>query len=216
MREKYKTVYQGGEAELTEKKSRFIATVRPVRTEEEALYFIEEMRKKYWDARHNCYAYTVGENRQYTRASDDGEPAQTAGRPMLDVLLGADLYDTAVVVTRYFGGILLGTGGLVRAYSGAVSLGLEASVIIEKTAGVCWEVQTDYSDYGRLQYLAASQGIAILDTAFTDLVVMKLLIPLSEEAAVQKAVTEATNGRALIRREQELYFARKEKEILTF
>ena len=110
MLEKYKTVYEGGEGEIVEKKSRFIATVRPVQTEEEALAFIEEMKKKYWDARHNCYVYSVGKNREYTRCSDDGEPSGTAGRPMLDVILGEDIYNVAAVVTRYFGGILLGTG----------------------------------------------------------------------------------------------------------
>ena len=116
MLEKYKTVYEGGEGEIVEKKSRFIATVRPVKTEEEALAFIEEMKKKYWDARHNCYVYSVGKNREYTRCSDDGEPSGTAGRPMLDVILGEDIYNVAAVVTRYFGGILLGTGGLESIY----------------------------------------------------------------------------------------------------
>ena len=95
MLEKYKTVYEGGEGEIIEKKSRFIATVRPVNTEEEALAFIEEMKKKYWDARHNCYVYSVGKNREYTRCSDDGEPSGTAGRPMLDVILGEDIYNVA-------------------------------------------------------------------------------------------------------------------------
>ena len=136
MLEHYKTIYEGGEGELVEKKSRFIATVRPVETEEEALAFIEEMKKKYWDARHNCYVYSVGMNREATRCSDDGEPSGTAGRPMLDVLLGAGIYNAAIVVTRYFGGVLLGTGGLVRAYSGAVQAGLAASTVIEKHHGI--------------------------------------------------------------------------------
>ena len=114
MLENYKTIYAGGEGEITEKKSRFIATVRLVEKEEDALAFIEEMKKKYWDARHNCYAYSIGEHREFTRCSDDGEPSGTAGRPMLDVILGEDIYNVAVVVTRYFGGVLLGTGGLVR------------------------------------------------------------------------------------------------------
>ena len=107
MLEEYKTVYEGGMGEIIEKKSRFIATVRPVQTEEEALGFIEEMRKKYWDATHNCFAYVIGERREIMRCSDDGEPGGTAGKPMLDVLLGEELYNTAVVVTRYFGGTLL-------------------------------------------------------------------------------------------------------------
>lgn len=123
MLEKYKTVYQGGEGETVEKKSRFIATVIPVKTEEEAIAFIESMKKKYWNATHNCSAYVIGEQFQIQRCSDDGEPSGTAGKPMLDVLLGEEIHDTAVVVTRYFGGTLLGTGGLVRAYSGSVQAG---------------------------------------------------------------------------------------------
>ena len=118
MQEEYKTVYRGGEGEIVEKKSRFIATVRPVHSEEEVLAFIEEVKKKYWDARHNCFAYVIGVTNPTLRCSDDGEPAGTAGKPMLDVLTGEGLHDTAVVVTRYFGGTLLGPGGLVRAYQG--------------------------------------------------------------------------------------------------
>ena len=138
--EQYKTVLEGGTGEIVEKKSRFIATVRPVKNEEEALAFLEEMRKKYWDARHNCYAYSIGKNREFTRCSDDGEPSGTAGRPMLDVILGEDIYNVAVVVTRYFGGVLLGTGGLVRAYSKAVQEGLAGSIVIEKKKQITQEL----------------------------------------------------------------------------
>ena len=116
MLEKYKVVYKGGQDEIIEKKSRFIATVAPVESEEKALAFIEAMKKKYWDARHNCFAYVIGERGQLAGCSDDGEPSQTAGKPMLDVLLGEEIRNIVVVVTRYFGGTLLGTGGLVRAY----------------------------------------------------------------------------------------------------
>ena len=132
MKERYKILYKGGEGEITEKKSRFIATVRPVETEGEAAAFIAEMKKRYWDASHNCSAFVIGEENPLTRCSDDGEPAQTAGRPMLDVLLGAEVYNACAVVTRYFGGTLLGTGGLVRAYSKAVREGLLNCVILEK------------------------------------------------------------------------------------
>ena len=107
-----RVVYTGGEGEITEKKSRFIATVKPVQSEEEAVAFINETKKKYWDARHNCSAFVIGDRQEMSRCSDDGEPAQTAGRPMLDVLLREDIHNVAVVVTRYFGGVLLGTGGL--------------------------------------------------------------------------------------------------------
>ena len=124
MLSEYKAVYQGGEGEIVEKKSRFIATVIPAGSEEEVLAFIESVRKKYWDARHHCFAYVIGERNELQRCSDDGEPSGTAGKPMLEVLLGEEIHNVAVVVTRYFGGTLLGTGGLVRAYSAATKQGL--------------------------------------------------------------------------------------------
>ena len=216
MTEQYKTVYEGGEGEIVEKKSRFIATVRPVETEEEALAFIEEMKKKYWDARHNCYVYTVGANREYTRCSDDGEPSGTAGRPMLDVVLGEEIYNVAVVVTRYFGGVLLGTGGLVRAYSRAVQEGLGASAVIEKVRGAVLEVTTDYNGIGKIQYIAGERSIPILDSEYTDKVVLKLLVPEPELEGVRKAITEATSGRAAKKKEKSLYYAVHNKELHLF
>ena len=134
MAEEYKIIYQGGEGEIVEKKSRFIASCIPVKSEEEALGFIESVRKKYWDARHHCYAYVLGERNELMRCSDDGEPQGTAGKPMLDVLLGAGVHDALVIVTRYFGGVLLGTGGLVRAYSGAARAGTESDRVRVSTA----------------------------------------------------------------------------------
>ena len=176
MTEQYKTVYEGGEGELVEKKSRFIATVRPVKTEEEANQFVEEMRKKYWDARHNCWAFILGERQEFKRCSDDGEPSQTAGKPMMDVLTGVGLTDVAVVVTRYFGGTLLGTGGLVRAYSGAVQEGLKNSTVITKYLGVKLSVTTDYNGVGKLQYLFGQKEIPILSAEYTDKVVFTVLV----------------------------------------
>lgn len=216
MLETYKTVLEGGTGEITEKKSRFIATVRPVKTEEEALAFLEEMKKKYWDARHNCFVYSVGLNREYTRCSDDGEPSGTAGRPMLDVILGEDIYNVAVVVTRYFGGVLLGTGGLVRAYSKAVQEGLADSRIIEKRRGIALKVTTDYTGIGKIQYIAGERNIPILNSEYTDKVVLELLIPSEDVDAVQKAVTEGTNGRARMEKDRELYFAVQDGEVMTF
>lgn len=216
MLEQYNTVYEGGEGEITEKKSRFIATVRLVKTEEEALSFIEEMRKKYWNATHNCYAYVIGERKETMRCSDDGEPSGTAGKPMLDVLLGEDLYNTAVVVTRYFGGTLLGTGGLVRAYSKAVQEGLACSRIITKHHGILLEIGTDYNGVGKLQYLFGQRGIPITDSRYTEDVKLQVLVPKSEENAVKKAVTEATSARASITDLKELYYASLEGEYLTF
>ncbi|MDO4337291.1 MAG: YigZ family protein [Eubacteriales bacterium] len=216
MLERYKTIFEGGQGEIVEKKSRFIATVRLVETEEEALAFIEEMKKKYWDARHNCYVYSVGMNREYTRCSDDGEPSGTAGRPMLDVILGEDIYNVAVVVTRYFGGVLLGTGGLVRAYSKAVQEGLANSRVIEKQYGVSLEVITDYTGIGKIQYIAGERKLPVLDSEYTDKVALHLLVPISELDAACKAITEGTNGRARLSKEKDVYFAVLDGEVHLF
>ena len=208
-----KTVYEGGEGEITEKKSRFIATVCPVHSEEEALAFIEKMKKKYWDARHNCYAYILGENQSCMRSSDDGEPQGTAGHPMLDVLTGEKLYDVAVVVTRYFGGTLLGTGGLVRAYSAAVQEGLKESLIIEKFLCRRVRMSMDYTMLGKMQYLAAKLNLMILDTLYTEGVEMQLLVPDTQYAAFIKEVTEASNGKVVPESEGLCYGADVEGKI---
>lgn len=207
MTEQYKTVYEGGVGEITEKKSRFIATVRPAETEEEALAFIEEMRKKYWDARHNCFAYILGERQETMRCSDDGEPSQTAGRPMLDVLSKTGLTNTAVVVTRYFGGTLLGTGGLVRAYSSAVQEGLKNSRMITKYWGTRLIVGTDYNGIGKLNYLFGSKEIPMMDAEYTDQVRFTVLVPAARVQEIIKAVTEATSGQAAVEEKDSLYYA---------
>ena len=211
-----KIVFDGGEEELIEKKSRFIATVKPVDSEEEALEFIAAIKKKYWNARHNCFAFVIGEQQEIQRCSDDGEPQGTAGRPMLDVLLGEDVHNVAVVVTRYFGGILLGTGGLVRAYSRSVQLGLEASTIIEKTKGSRITIQTDYNGVGKLQYLLGQRGIPIVDSQYTDVVKLELLVEESTVTELHEAVTEATSGRAGWEEEKGVSFAFVEKEPMIF
>ena len=198
MLERYKTIYRGGEGEMIEKKSRFIATVRMVENEQEALDFIEEMRKKYWNATHNCFAYVIGENRETIRCSDDGEPGGTAGKPMLDVLLGEGMYNTAVVVTRYFGGTLLGTGGLVRAYSKAVQEGLSQSDVIEKQYGAIIEIGTDYNGVGKIQYLIGERKIPTLNSEYTDKVKIQVILPISDVDKFCADLTESTNGRAKI------------------
>lgn len=210
-----KTVYIGGQGEITEKKSRFIATICPVHSEEEALAFIEKTKKKYWDARHNCYAYILGETQSCMRSSDDGEPQGTAGHPMLDVLCGQQLYDVAVVVTRYFGGVLLGTGGLVRAYSQAVQEGLLHCEIIEKKKGIPVEIVTDYTGLGKLQYMTASRQIIVLDTLYEDQVKMKILLEPADLASFRSEVMDATSGNAIWQEQEEIYFARTGDTILT-
>ena len=211
-----KIVFDGGEEELIEKKSRFIATVKPVDSEEEALEFIAAIKKKYWNARHNCFAFVIGERQEIQRCIDDGEPQGTAGRPMLDVLLGEDVHNAAVVVTRYFGGILLGTGGLVRAYSRSVQLGLEASTIIEKIKGSRITIQTDYNGVGKLQYLLGQRGIPIVDSQYTDVVKLELLVEESTVTELHEAVTEATSGRAGWEEKKGVSFAFVEKEPVIF
>ena len=211
-----KIVYEGGEGELIEKKSRFIATVRPVESEEEALAFIAEMKKKYWNATHNCFAFVIGENHQIQRCSDDGEPQGTAGRPMLDVLLGEDVHNAAVVVTRYFGGTLLGTGGLVRAYSRAVQEGLKGSRVIEKKVGALISIRTDYNGIGKLQYLFGQRGLTITNSEYTDIVVVETLVPKAQIQELKEAVTEATNGRAVFLKEEPVCFAFLDGEPLVF
>lgn len=206
MLERYKTIYQGNVGEIIEKKSRFIATVRLVESEEEALAFIEEMRKKYWNATHNCFAYVIGEHREIVRCSDDGEPSGTAGKPMLDVLLGEELYNAAVVVTRYFGGTLLGTGGLVRVYSKAVQEGLAQSQIIEKQYGIILEIGTDYQGLGKIQYIIGENKIPLLDSQYTDVVTLQVLLPMGEKERFVAELIEGTNGRVQIEEKEELYY----------
>lgn len=214
MVESMKTIYAPGVGEIIEKKSRFIATVQIVHSEEEAIAFIESMKKKYWDATHNCSAYVIGERQELMRCSDDGEPQGTAGRPMLDVLLGEDVHNVAVVVTRYFGGTLLGTGGLVRAYSKAVQEGLAQSIIIERKYGVQLEVITDYNGIGKLQYLFGQEKLPILESEYTDIVTLKVLIPKHRVDAVMKSVREATNGKAQMHQDEELYYAVLDGQVL--
>ena len=198
MVENYKSVYLGGQGEIVEKKSRFIATVESVESEEEATAFIEKMKKKYWDARHNCSAYVIGSKGELERCSDDGEPQKTAGRPMLDVLLNEGIHNVCVVVTRYFGGILLGTGGLVRAYQAATKEGLANSTVITKQFGKKIKIVTDYNGIGKLQYIVATSGYTMLSTDYTDVVTARVMVTPSEQDSFIKKVTEATAGRAEI------------------
>lgn len=216
MLNQYKTVYSGGEAEIVEKKSRFIATVLPVKSEEEALAFIESMRKKYWNATHNCFAYVIGEHFQVQRCSDDGEPSGTAGKPMLDVLLGEEIHDVVVVVTRYFGGTLLGTGGLVRAYSGATKEGLLASKVITKMYGKKYSIQTDYTGLGKIQYILGQRGLTVLDSIYTDKVELEVLLPVEEVKPVLEEITEGTNGQAILEMKEECYFANIDGKMQVF
>lgn len=211
-----KILYQGGSGEIVEKKSRFIATIEKIETEEEALAFISKIKKQYWDARHNCYAFVAGKNQELQRCSDDGEPNGTAGRPMLDVLLREDIHNLVVVVTRYFGGTLLGTGGLVRTYQKAVQEGLKNCVVIEKMQGRMLKIDTDYNSIGKIQYILAQQQITAMDTIYTDKVEMQVMVPVERLQEFQEAVTEGTNGTARFQVGDQMEYAFVDGKIVTF
>lgn len=205
----YRVLLRECSGEIEEKKSRFICAVRPVHSEKEAADFIEETKKKYWDARHTCSAFVLGSRQEVTRCSDDGEPGGTAGRPMLEVLLGEGLCDVAAVVTRYFGGTLLGTGGLVRAYSGAVKEALKSAETGMMRYGLKLRIGTDYNGVGKLQYLFGKRGIRS-EAEYGEEVSFTLTVPAGEAEAVKKEVTEATNGKAAIEEIEKIYFIDKE------
>lgn len=214
MSNSYKIAYQGGIGEIVEKKSRFIANVFPVKKEEEALEFLEKIRKEHWNATHNCFAYTIGEKDQIQRCSDDGEPSGTAGRPILDVLLGEKVHNVIVVVTRYFGGTLLGTGGLVRAYSKATQEGLKQSTIIEKFTGKEISVVTDYNGIGKIQYIIGQMELMVEEIQYTDIVTLLILLPLEQAETFEKKVIEVTAGKAEITDIREVYYGIIQKEVI--
>ncbi|MCI5595934.1 MAG: YigZ family protein [Lachnospiraceae bacterium] len=216
MKNSYLTLFEGGEGTIIEKKSRFIATIEPVETVEEAEAFIEKTKKKYWDARHNCHAFSVGTNMPLSRCSDDGEPSGTAGKPMLEVLTGRGIHNAAVVVTRYFGGTLLGTGGLVRAYTQAVQEGLKNCKLVEKYSGILMKLSMDYTDLGKVTYILNEMSIYIENTEYTDGVVMNILIPEDETETVKKKLTEATSGRIRMEEGEQVTFGKVDGEVLIF
>lgn len=197
-------VKEGAEGIYEEKKSRFIAKVYKVENENEVSSYIEEARKKYWDARHNCYAYVIGNNNEITRCSDDGEPSGTAGKPILEVITRMGVHNCLIIVTRYFGGTLLGTGGLVRAYTDASVTALNNSQLATQVSGVRYIVTTDYNGSGKIQYAMASVNATIADTEYTDKVTMKIVIEKEREKLLVDTITEITNGRAVILKDCEL------------
>ncbi|HJD46041.1 MAG TPA: YigZ family protein [Candidatus Mediterraneibacter norfolkensis] len=205
----FNTVHTGGQAEITEKKSRFIANVFPVSTEEEAFTRLEEIRKKYCDARHNCWAYVLGSDPPSERMSDDGEPAGTAGKPILEVIRGRALTDVLVVVTRYFGGTLLGTGGLVRAYTAAAAEGIGHSKIITRIYGFRLHITIDYADWGKIQYSLGKRNLSPEECSYTDKVELDILVSEDEEEGLKKDVMEGTNGQAEIKRVEECWFEKR-------
>lgn len=198
MKEGYRTVKNAAAAEIVEKRSRFIADVKPVETEADALGFLEEIKKKYWDARHHVFAYVLEDN-NVQRYSDDGEPAGTAGLPILEFIKKEGLSNLVVVVTRYFGGILLGTGGLVHAYTASAKAGVEGAQPIEKK--LCCEMvaECDYSLLGKIQSEARERGYIISDTEYAENVKISVLVPVSETSFFEANLIDKTNGKVGIK-----------------
>ncbi len=194
----HKTILKPGNGEIEEKRSRFIGAAVHCETEDEALAFVESVRKKHYDARHNCYAYIIGEKGESERASDDGEPQKTAGQPILSVLRGADLKNVCCVVTRYFGGTLLGTGGLVRAYTDAARLAVQNAEVITNRIGRMLTIKTDYTGMGKIQYILSQEELTPADIAYTDNVTITVCVPESLLGTVQSKITEATAATATI------------------
>lgn len=194
----YKTVLNYAEAKYEEKKSRFIASVKPVAGEEEAVDFINQLKTRYWDATHNVYAYCINGDSIIRRFSDDGEPSGTAGLPVLEVINKNELMDVVVVVTRYFGGTLLGASGLVRAYGKAAMMGIGAAGMGKKV--LCEEIRIvlEYPVFGKLQNYIASQGYRVRDINYAQDIVMTVLVPVNEKDGFIKYVNNATNGEALV------------------
>ncbi len=208
-KESYKTVEKLGEAVFVDKKSKFIAHTMPVRDEREALDFLQEMRTRYSDANHNVYAYIIDENNIF-RYSDDGEPGGTSGMPVLDTLRKENIVDAITVVTRYFGGTLLGTGGLVRAYTAAASDSLKNAGKITKVLCRGFLVTVDYTLSGKVQYLLATEGYFTEAINYGEEVEFLIFVKKAEGESFIKKIAEACAGRARIREEKEKYIDIKE------
>ncbi len=205
MKDRYTTIQKTAEAEIVEKRSRFIATVKPVKTEEEALAFLNELRQKYWNATHNVYAYIIEEN-HIMRYSDDGEPGGTAGLPVLDMLKKEGLSNLIVVVTRYFGGVLLGTGGLVHAYSKSAKAGVLAAGLLDMLLCRRVTLTCEYTLLGKLQNLIAKYPEVIVEEAeYTDKVTLPLYLPIEEADAFCDSITDKMNAQVVIEQGETLY-----------
>lgn len=191
----YKTVRRAAKAEMTERKSRFIGYCAPVKNEEEAIAFINEVRAAHREASHNVYAYVVREN-NIMRYSDDGEPAGTAGVPVLEVIRKGGLTDVCVVVTRYFGGVLLGAGGLVRAYGKGAKIGIDAAERVQMLSCSTYSVECDYTTYGKVEYAVNNGGYISEETLFESNVKMKISVRMGEEHRFEKLIADITRGAA--------------------
>lgn len=190
----YKSILKDGVAEFEERKSRFIGYAAPASTEEEALDFIEKIRKKHYDATHNCTAYIIGEDMLIQRFNDDGEPSGTAGLPMLEYLKMNEITNTVLVVTRYFGGVKLGAGGLIRAYAKGARVGVEAAQVVDMSLYHLVKISYDYTAHGAIENYLQSNNYHIVDQMFTDKVDVEVLLKDEKMEVVNKALLDMTSG----------------------
>ena len=214
MIENYKEIYGDKDSiysgEIVEKKSRFIGYIKKVESEEEAVEFINQIKKKNYDARHNCSAFIIGKNREIVRCSDDGEPSSTAGRPILEVLMGSELVNICAVVTRYFGGTLLGTGGLVRAYTDATKVGLAQCQTAIMSLGKKVKIHTDYNNIGKVLYELGQRNISQDESEYTDVICITVTVPIEDMDGFEKKITEISAGKSTVEVVEELYFQKVE------
>ncbi len=209
----YKTIHKYGENEIIINKSRFIGYAMPINTEEEALDFIEKIKTKHRDASHNVYAYVVGENSNIQRFSDDGEPSGTAGIPALEVIKKEDLRNVVVVVTRYFGGIKLGGGGLIRAYTKGAKIGLEAGLIIEKTLHHRLKIRINYTLYGMIENYLITNGFIVDDIVYDDAVNIYVYIKFSEVDNFTRTIVDLTSGEGIVEYIEERHLPMKNNKL---
>jgi len=210
----HKSIHRCGRDEITINKSRFIGTAVPVCSEEEALEFIEKIKKEFKDATHNVYAYTIGENSNIQRYSDDKEPSGTAGMPVLNVIKGENLKNVLVVVTRYFGGTLLGAGGLVRAYTKGAKIALESGIIVDKDLYYHVSFKIDYTMLGKMENELTKNNFIIKDKIYEDNVNIKLIVKDCDEERLKSLVSELTNGKTEINIGQASYYSIKDGKII--
>lgn len=201
----YFTVKGYGEREIVIQKSRFIAQVMRAATEEEAQDFIKSVKKKYWDASHNCSAYMIGEPNNIQKANDDGEPGGTAGVPILEVIRKKDLKDTVVVVTRYFGGTKLGAGGLIRAYGGAAAEGIDAAGVVERKLMSIMSIEMDYPWLGKVENELGNSPYRAKETQYLEKVKMCVYVASGEEAGFNDWIANLTNGQVEVKPAGEEY-----------
>ena len=212
----FTTILQAAEAEFEEKKSRFIGRAYPVESEDEARARIEEAKRRYWDATHNVFAYRIGWRPEVQRFSDDGEPGGTAGMPVLEVLRGEKLNEVLVIVTRYFGGTLLGTGGLVRAYTRAAQEAVRAAGVIRKEVCRRCRLMIDYTQLGKLQYALNKNHYWIENTEYADRVGLSVIVPESQQGAFKALLTDLGEGQLAPVAEERLWAARQGEAYVFF